>query len=60
MEVDVLLDETRDEEVRVVVAFLHAEVEGDALGGASLGQPRRLQLVDVPREEVVRRPCVGS
>ncbi len=40
--------------------FLHAEVERDALGGARLGEPGGLQLVDIAGEEVVRGPLVDE
>ena len=40
--------------------FLHAEVERDALGGTRLCEPGGLQLVDISREEVVRRPLVDE
>ena len=41
-------------------ALLHAEVEVDALGGARLRELGGLQLVDVAREEVVRRALVDE
>ena len=39
---------------------MHAEVEVDALGGARLRELGGLQLVDVAREEVVRRALVDE